>query len=125
MTDEIEPNTRPLTQPSELVERLRKKLQSASDGDRMYERPMEWSEADQLLAYITQLEAINKELVHTHNLMNQDGARLERQLAQLEARCERMAGALGVIAPLLDYLPHPHCITAIEAARQALEKDAS
>lgn len=48
-----------------LVERLLKKLRSASQGDRMYERPMEWDEADQLLAYI----------------------------AQLEARCERMAGA--------------------------------
>lgn len=64
---------------------------------------------------------------HFRNATRLAGVVVERdaQIAQLETRCERMAGALGVIAPLLDYLPHPHCITAIEAARQALEKDAS
>jgi hypothetical protein len=44
-------------QPSELVERLASRLRSASMGDRQYERPMEWSEADQLLAYIAKLQA--------------------------------------------------------------------
>ena len=88
-------------------------------------------------ARIAQLEAINKELVHTHNLMNQDGARLEGQLAQLEARCERMAGALvtamiPIEAILLSGADAAHCQDVRDAlhdaqatARQALEKDAS
>lgn len=49
------PPEEPVT--SELAAKLRKRLDSASPGDRQYERPMNWSEADELLAALTLHEA--------------------------------------------------------------------
>ena len=40
-----------------LVARLRKRLATASMGDRQYERPMNWDEADQLVDTITALQS--------------------------------------------------------------------
>jgi hypothetical protein len=45
-----------------IVARLRERLARASIGDRMYERPMDWTEADTLLAEIERLRAALKEI---------------------------------------------------------------
>jgi hypothetical protein len=41
----------------ELIEKIRKRLAHASQGDRAYERPMTWDEADKLIAEIDRLRA--------------------------------------------------------------------
>lgn len=75
-------------------------------------------------AQLTAEEKLCREQANSAGWKNRSEYQATR-ITQLKTQCERMEGALGVIAPLLDYLPHPHCITAIDAARQALEKDAS
>ena len=40
----------------EFIRRIRERLGSASMGDRMYERPMTWDEADRLLAIVDRLQ---------------------------------------------------------------------
>lgn len=40
-----------------LVNRIEERLKRASRGDRAYERPMTWEEADTIIAYVRDLEA--------------------------------------------------------------------
>lgn len=47
---------------SDLVERLRTQISSASLGERKYERPMTWDEADFVLSEIALLKAENERL---------------------------------------------------------------
>lgn len=53
-------------QHSSVVERLRKRLATASQGDRAYERPMSWDEADTLLSLIDTLSAQNAQTDRAH-----------------------------------------------------------
>lgn len=58
---------------NQLVEKLKKRLATASQGDRIYERPMSWDEADQFLEII---------------------ARTERNRDMWQNQCERQADQL-------------------------------
>jgi len=42
-------------------------------------------------------------------------------LAARDARIEQLEAALRVLAPMVDWLPHPHCVKAEMTIRQALE----
>lgn len=46
---------------TDLINRLRNRIETASYSDRAYQRPMNWDEAEQLLGYIDDLQ---KELDH-------------------------------------------------------------
>jgi len=46
----------------DIVARLRERLARASIGDRMYERPMDWADADTLLAEIERLRGFEARL---------------------------------------------------------------
>jgi hypothetical protein len=65
----------------DIVARLRERLARASIGDRMYERPMDWAEADTLLAEIERLRAALQRIVDYGLVSSAD---LERALAVLE-----------------------------------------
>lgn len=46
----------------ELLDKLRSRLSSASAGDRMYERPMSWEDADEILRMVEVYRARCEEL---------------------------------------------------------------
>ena len=44
------------------------------------------------------------------------------ELAKFKALAETLAGALGEIAPHVNWLPHPHCLTVEQLIREALRE---
>ena len=41
----------------DLITKIETRLRQASDGDRQYERPMSWQDADLIIEYVRRIEA--------------------------------------------------------------------
>ena len=44
------------------------------------------------------------------------------ELAKFKALAETLAGALGEIAPHVNWMPHPHCLTVEQLIREVLRQ---
>lgn len=56
----------------DLIVRLKNRIKTATNEDRLYERPMSWDEAEQLLGYFDDLEKeLYKAISDIRNLQDQ------------------------------------------------------
>ncbi len=91
-----------------LVERLR--------DESIVGMPMENEAADRIETLNAMLKAAEESLGDQLAARKEQADRIEAQAAEIE----RLREALGKLAPMVDWMPHPDCVTAEQIIRAAL-----